>query len=634
MATNGKSGKKVGGRESGKPTLDDPAAVIRVVNEYRLEAEAARRDRIAQNKQNWNTYFGKQDFGEKSEGQSEEVLPKVAEAVEQFSAFVKRALTQFGDWFSGDVPATSPVSAEQARKLMRCYLDDCVVGPNKTSKFPTIISNALKSGLLESLIVLKVHGQLVKERTFMSKEGARNPVAGSRSSWKLRIDLVPNEDYYPDPTGRGLYEIHRVERDLVDVQAMAAQGIYDKDVVARIVEDFTRTDEGHRTAQDKNQNESTPPAYRKRIVIDECVGTFLNPDGTVYAENALCAIANEKHLIRKIEPNPFWHGRSPFIAVPLIQVPYSVWGKALYDNAVMLNVALNELFNLMLDGGIAEVWGIRQVHTEWLENPAQVSGGVPQGATLAVNENCPVDGKVVERVDSAGVVPQAALSMFALTDREFQSSSLVNDIRMGNLPPRQVKATEVVESSNNSAVMLDSIASDLEHELIERVLEMVWLLIVQNMDDLAADEVAAALGEDAAFALSRMTPAERYQMFGRGYGFKAFGLSSTLSRARDFQKFMALMQAVGTNPLMMQAFMARFSPDKALDSLMKALNINPESWQNTPDEQKAVPNRLAQMMQMAQITGGAQRASPSGGMENTNGEISQNAAPSGGPAGG
>lgn len=626
--------KKVGGSEHGRPTLADPATVVRAVNEYRIEAESARRDRIAQNKLNWATYYGNNDFSEKQEGQSAESLPKVAEAVEQFSAFVKRALTQFGDWFSVDLPKKSPITAEQARALMRCYLDKCVVGPNKTVKFPTIISNAIKSGLLESLIVLKVHGQRVKQRTFTAEDGKSEPVIGSRSTWQLRIDLIPNEEYYPDPSGRGLFEIHRVERDLIDAQAMAEQGIYDKEVVNQIVEDFTRSDADRRTAADRNQNEASTPSSRKRLVIDECWGTLLNPDGSVFMENALCAVANEKYLIRKPEANPFWHGRSPLLAVPLIQVPYSVWGKALYDSAVSLNTALNELFNLMLDGGIAEVWGIRQVHTNWLEDPSQVANGIPQGATLAVNENIPVDGKVVERIDSNGQVPQSALAMFALADREFQASSLVNDIRMGNLPPRQVKATEVVETSNNSAVMLDSISSDIEHELIENALQLVWMLIIQNMDDLAADEVANALGEEAAFTLSRMTSAERFQLFATGYGFKAYGLSSTLSRARDFQKLMALMQAVGTNPMMMQAFMKKFSPDKALDFLMKALNINPESIQNSPEEQKQVEQRVAELQQYAQITGGAQQASPSSGNESTNGEIAQNAAPSGGPANG
>lgn len=617
--------------KDGKPTLDDPQAFVQMVAAYRNEAEAARRTRIALNKRNWNAYYSNQDFSYKQEGQSQETIPKVAEAVEQFSAFAKRALTQFGEWFSVDVPKSYPLTAEQVRALMLCYLDKIDTGNGKTTKFTTVISNALKSGLLESLIVMKVHGTKAKQRSLGKVEGKKGLQQKERSVFRLKLDLCPNEDYYPDPTGRNLYEVHRVERDLIDAQRMADAGIYDKEAVAAIVEDFTRMDQDKRTESERNQNDTTPPGFRKRIVIEEVWGTMMNPNGTIYQDNGLGAIANEKYRIRKPEANPFWHGLSPFVAVSLVQVPYTVWGKALYDQAVSLNIALNELFNLMLDGGIAEVWGIRQVRTSWLQDPSQVSNGIPQGATLAINDNAPIDGKVVERVDGAGAVPQEALAMYNLTDREFQGASLVNDIRLGFLPPRAVKATEVVESSQNSAVILDSFSSDLEHELIEPVLHRVWMLIVQNWHDLAADEVIEIIGMDKAFSISQMSDEDRYETFASGYGFKVFGLSATLSRARDFQKLMALMQAVGTNPMMMQAFMAKFSPEKALDFIMKSLNVNPENLMNSPEEQAQVPNRIQQMMALSQITGGGQQASPSGGNENTNGEINQNVAPSGGP---
>lgn len=613
-------------------TLEDEATLIHMVTQCRREAEMARRDRIVQNKRNWAAYWGRQDFSEKQEGQSTEALPKVGEAVEQFAAFVKRALTQFGDWFSVELSKESPLTPEKVRSLMQCYLRKTLINSNQEAKFPTIISNAVKAGLLESLIVVKVHGHKVERPTYTAGPKDKKPKSGSREVWRLRIDLVPNEDYYLDPTGRKLYEVHRVERDMVDVRAMAEQGIYDKEVVNKIAEDFTRMDQDKRLEIDRNQNETTPPSFRKRVVIEEYWGTLLNPDGSVYMRNGLCAIANEKYVIRKPEHNPFWHGRSPFVVAPLVQVPFTVWGKALYDDAVSLNIALNELFNLMLDGGIAEVWGIRQVRTSWLEDPRQVSGGIPQGATLALNENAPIDGKVVERVDNTGAVPQEAMAMFNLTDREFQAASRVNDVRMGFLPPRAVKATEISEASNNSAALLDSLASDLEQEFIEPVLELTWMLMIQNMDDLAADEVADILGRDAAFQLARMSPADRHGMFASGYGFKAYGLSSTLSRTRDFQKLMALMQAIGTNPMLMQTFMSKYSPEKILGYIMKALNINPESLEASDEEKAAVQQRIQEMQQMTQITGGAQRASPTGGQASADSEISQNAAPTGGPA--
>lgn len=614
------------------PTSEADLNLVKIVNECRNEAEEARRDRMRMNQRNWEMYFGRQDFSNKVDGQSTEVLPKVSGAVEQFSAFTKRALTQFGDWFSCDVPKKSPITAHQARALMKVYLKECMVSPSKSQQFSTIITNAIKAGLLESLLIIKIHGIKIDEQVFKAVGKERDKLERTtRKIWKPRIDLVPSEDYYPDPSGRNLYEIHRVTRDLIDVQEMAEQGIYDKDIVSKITEDFDREhDRDARRPAQRNQNQSTPPSFRKRVMIDEMWGTIIGLDGKVIEQNGMCAVANEKYLIRKAEPNPFWHGRRPLLAVPLIQVPFSVWGRALFDQASSLNQALNELFNLMLDGGIAEVWGVRQVRTDWLQDPRQVAGGIPQNATLAINQDVPIDGKVVEQI-STGTVPPEAMAMFQMADKEFQAASLVNDIRLGNLPERTTKATEIVEASSNSSTMVDAFASDIEREFIEPALEMIFLNIMQNADDLAADTIIEVIGTNAAWDLSHMTAAQRFALYFGQAKFKAFGISGTLSKARDFQKMMAVMQATATNPMLMQAFMKKFSPDKFIDMIFKSLNIDPDSMLMDEDEEASKDDRMQQMMQLMQAMGGAsQQASPQPGMAGTQSEIAQNANPTGG----
>jgi len=221
------------------------------------------------------------------------------------------------------------------------------------------------------------------------------------------------------------------------------------------------------------------------VVVDEFWGTLLNEDGTVAHERVMCSVANEKYLIRPVEKFPFWHGESPFVKIPFIRKPFSVWHKALYDDVVGLNLAINELFNLMLDGGIASVWGIKQLRMDYLEDPRQVSGGIPQGKTLAIREDAPDGAKVLEQV-TEGNVPTDALAMFNLLDREHNAAAKTNDIKLGNLPSRQVKATEVLESSQASDAVLDSITGDVEVG-ISKVLRKAFLTIMQNADDLLVD---------------------------------------------------------------------------------------------------------------------------------------------------
>ena len=224
------------------------------------------------------------------------------------------------------------------------------------------MGDAMKLGALESLLIFKVHGGNMMQRRFFVEPGkARlNGETGrfdkvddeiafeDEEFWRLKIDLIPANDYYPDPTGEGLFEIHTSEMDFHVAKERAEAGVYDLAAINRIEEDFTRAMDQRRRPQFRSQDETKKPSNRRRIVIDEYWGTMLSEQGEVVEQNILAAVANDKWLIRPPEANPFWHGESPIVAAPLTRVPLSVWHRALFDDASKLNVAINELFSLGL----------------------------------------------------------------------------------------------------------------------------------------------------------------------------------------------------------------------------------------------------------------------------------------------
>jgi len=485
-------------------TSGQDADIIKAVYECKREAEDARRDRMRMNERNRAAFHGRQDWSHKQAGQSMEFLPKTASSVEQFSAFIKRGLTQFGDWFSVDMPEDVDLSSDDVRELLKSYLNVMPAGYNKTTSAALVLSDAAKVGLMESLIIIKVHGELVERPRRYGKKF---------KAWRLRWDLIPTEDYYPDPTGRGLYEIHRVERDLFDVQRLADQGIYDKSEVMRLVTDQTRQEQEARNRKsERREDVAATPTWRKRVVLDEFWGTLLNDDGSVRETNIVCTVANDRYLIRKPTANPWWHNESPFVVSPLFRDPFTVWHRALYDQAVPLNEAMNELFNLMLDGGLAAVWGIKELRQSYLEDERQVAEGIPQGTTLLVNENAPPGQQVLTQV-STGTIPAEALAMFNIVDKEFNAASLTNEIKLGMLPSKQVKATEITEASQNQAITLDALISDLEFAIAD-LLRKSWMVIMQNADDLEVAQVDSAAGRRQALALARMSDKERYALYG------------------------------------------------------------------------------------------------------------------------
>ena len=591
--------------------IPDGIGVIEAINQCRRESEDARRDRERKGQKNWDMYLGKQDFSHKQAGQSHEFLPKVPISVEQLASIVKRSLVQFGKYFSAEVDSElgELITGDQLCNFTGVFLDD-LWGPNGTTNdFPTVVSDGVKQALLKALLIFKVHGGYTKKRRFTFERGT-GLSESEHEEWRLRIDLVRFEDYYPDPTGAGLYEIHRVERDLYEVVEMAEgeDPVYDKEMVDKLVASVAmmRPDDEKLREGDRNQNESTPPAFRIRVVLDEFWGTLLKNDGTIAHRNIVATVANGTFLIRKPEPNPFWHQKSPFIAAPLIRVPHSVWHKAIYDHASDLNIAINELYNLLIDGAMAAVWGISQLRVEDLEDPSQVEGGIRQGMTIAVKQTLPHNAKVYERV-SEGELPTEAIAILESLNAEFAQAALTNELKLGALPPKQVLATEILESGQGQNLMLDGIVADLENRAMTPTLELAFQVIMQMADKLPAEVFNFIGDKKVALMIMRASPEERFALFFGRHKFKVHGLSSTMARAMEFQKIMAFLQAVGVSPVFLKTFLQKYSPEKFLQQLMVALNLDPSRFERTEEEIKQLsePGGEAEGMGvMAQLLGG------------------------------
>lgn len=573
--------------------------VVRIVNEYIRESEEARSTRMALNRRNREMLFGIQDWSHKIEGQSTESLPKLAGALEQFSSFIKRGLTHAGSWFSVDLPEGLPLTGEQAARLIQSQLDK--IGETFVSQpvtFNAWVGDAIKQGLLESLMVAKVHsGPAEVAKRVMQQDGSFTDYR----PWRLKLDLWRTEDYYPDPTGKGLYEVGTSWLDLHEVEEMAEQGLFDEVAVKEIRGEYDKP-RGKRRAhyrdeRERGHNETT--ARRRLVRVDEAWGALVNARGELIASRQICAVGNEKHLLRQSEPNPFWHGESPFVTSSIVRVPHSVWHRSIYDDGAALNAAMNELFNLMLDGGLAAVWGIKELRLSMLEDPSQVAGGVRQGMTLVLSDDAGAQQHALESVDT-GSIPKESLDLYNILDREFQAAVLTNDIRLGMLPPKQVKATEIVEASQSAQATTDQIVQDIETTFLVQLLRKVWMLILQDLEKFDAREVVDAIGMETARRIMSLPPAQRFNVLGLA-PIQVFGISGMLARGRDFQKLLGVMQVIFQNQMLLQSFVRRFSIDKVLDQLLQLSNVQTEPLRITAQER-------SMQMQQQLMAGGAMGA--------------------------
>lgn len=580
--------------------------IVTTVKEYFLEAETAKKSRMDQNDLNWQVYRMEQDWRHKQPGQSTEALPKVTTAVEQVSSAVKRALIDPGDWFSVEEPSDEIVAAlfpsDVIFNLLKHVLDQ--------AEFSVIASDALKSGLLGSLIIGKVYGRFVDfpvfftepAEEFVSVEGGgvetrrrTSLMKKSKKMWRLQIDLIRPEDWFPDPTGNGLYEIHRINRDFHDVLELAEQGVYDLAAVKAIETGFTDEIEKWKKERQAGQDTtaSAKPKVRRNVEILECWGTILDEDGKVKHKNVVCAVANKKFLIRKPEKNPFWHGLSPFVSAPLARVPHSVWHRAFMDSGTNLNLTINEMVNMILDGGMSAVHGIKQIKTHFMEDPAEASGGIPYGKTLRANESLPPGEHVMDRVDTGGV-PQDAFAVLGLLNKEFEAATMTPDIRLGRISGDDSTATEVLQASQAIQGIFEGVAKDFEDSWIEKILEKSWKTSLQHIDDFAEPELVNAIGQAKAMLLQKLSKEERFALLAFEGRFKVHGISFLLNSIKEFQKLVSLLEVVSRSELLSKAFFEKFSINKFLTQLVKTAGINADKIKPSDQELAQQQRQLAQ----------------------------------------
>jgi len=554
----------------------DDQAIIRATYSYREEAYMGRRDRIFQNRLNYDTYNLKGDFSHKKKGQSKEFLPRQALAVEQISSFFQQALIDSVDWFK-----VKQEAGKQGTKIKDFEIERLTQRFLEKAKFDEVVVDGMKMGLLGSLMVAKVHGEYVNRPVFYSKDEIvgdkvkKSLFREDKEVWRLKIDLIRQEDWFPDPTGDGMYVIQQSEVDLHTLRAWAEEpnSPYDKSIIDQIVGGFEDVEQVGRKARETGQN-PTYTSYRKRVRLWECWGTIIDPaSGETIAKDVTWTVANDRFLIAKPRPYPFWHGKKPFVVTPIIRTPKSVWHKALMDAPTAMNLALNESYNLLLDTGIMATFGIRQLRTSGLSDETKISDGIGPGETLEVNDSLPVGAKVMEPIQTVQMGPES-INIFNLTNQEFNLSAITNDLRMGAVPARAVKATEVVEASNTITSMFNGLVKIVEQNWIQQIVEMAWATIAQHMDDIDEDEVKALLGEQRQVEIAQLSPEERFAETVEGFKFKVHGVSMLLNKTKDFKKLTSLLQTISSSPVLMEEFIKENSMGALLREIIESLDID------------------------------------------------------------
>lgn len=568
----------------------------------RDEADEAKVERMNRNKNNYDMFHLKHDFSHKKDGQSQEILSKQSMAVESTKSFFQQALADLGEWWKAEVcypemEASLPIRPHEITKLTNYMLE--------RARYFSHVGNSIESALLGSLCISKTTGRLIPKPKFISRKKGRG--AGLKrwiekiddKTWELKFEIVSARNYYPDPTGKELYEI---EDSWVDYHELLTMVEADEDFDRSLLDGLASqgvgdTEETFDRARETGQN--TPSSsQRPKVKLTEFWGTIIHPrSGEIVYENVQAIIANDTHLILPPRPNPLWHQKSPYTVTPLVEVANSVWHKALMDAPTQHNRALIEMYNLTVDAAMKQVHATSQVRADWLENPAQISGGIQPGAVLVTNSQCPPGAKVMEPLTQV-VIPPEAFNVFNIMAQEFNASAMTNDIRQGGASTRTTSATEIVEASQTITSVFQGLAKNYESRQSLRELEKAWQTVAQNWDLIDREVFISLFGSQRGDELYRLSPEDVFAGTVNGIRFRVFGITQTLGKAQDFRKLTTLLQTIAASPALMEEYLKKYDLGKTLGEIMTALDIDkhkleiPEAVQRTmapPEEEQGAP---------------------------------------------
>ena len=588
--------------------------IVKYVLSCREEADSAKIDRMAKNKDNFDMFHLRHDFSHKEVGQSQEVLSKQSMAVEQIKSFFQQALVDIGDWWSAD--AMDPLAPEQMMLIRPHEITKLTNYMLEKSLYFSHVGNCVQSALLGSLAISKAYGCMKPKPKYVVRQKGRGKNYKKwlekieDETWEMKFDVVRAENFFPDPTGNNLYVIEDMWVDLHKVKEMAekeedgSEPIYNPDVVELLKGSIASDlEDSQGKARETGQTPETSD-FRPKVKITEFWGDVIDRDGDVVYENVVITVANDTHLLR-CEPNPLWHQGTPYNYSPLMEVANSVWHKAPMDAPTSHNRALIEMYNLVVDAAMQQVHAIRQLRKDALDNPAQVANGIKPGATLMVNSSLPPGAKVMEPLTTVQI-PAEAFNVFNIMSQEFNASALTNDLRQGVMPFRAVKATEVVEASQTITSVFQGIAKNYEARQSVKELELAWKTTAQNWHLIGKEVFQSLFGDARGEEMSQMDPEDVFAATVGVVRFRVYGITLTLSKAQDFKKLTTLLQTIIGSPQLLEEYLKKYDLGKTLGEIMTSLNIDkykleiPKAQQMTMQAPEGAPEPMGPDM-MSQI---------------------------------
>ncbi len=572
--------------------------VINVLESYRTESEMARlsgpNPRDETWRVNWDRYWNRYSMAGKASWQSTHVMPESSQMVDRWAAAMREALDSGGEWFTAD--DESGVLKDfipQINKVMTILLSRIGRAPDgHPIDFSSIFEDQMKMGSLMACCAT------------VTWQYDRN----ARAGWP-RVDTVDPREVWYDPKNRNLYRRRRYEIDKWELMGLAKQmdeegyNLYNIDAIADLIAaEDEKIRENREVSTGTGQGDGGAKG-RNVVTIDEWYATIVMPDGSMAYNDNLIVVANDRHIIRGPEVNPFRHDRDWLVFCPMITVPLSVYGRTYMEMWGDVADAFVELTNVILDGASTSALRAFVANPDLLEDPTQLAEGVAPNKIFFTEQDVSDVRRFINTLD-LGNLSAEAINVWKMLKEELRNGAMLNEVALGQMAPNaRTTAYEINSVKQAGSAMVRSMARTIESRFVEPILTLVWKTALQHMDFMT---MADAIGEPTAAALN----ARRDEFLDRAVVFRVRGISGIVDRQQRLQNLISVINLIMSNPVFAQTMMQQLNPQQLLKTMMELFGLKYGDLQASQTDN--IINQIAGAAATPQA-GAAGGAAPQGG---------------------
>lgn len=559
--------------------------IVEFVNQQWRQSDQRQKPMQAIQDRLWQLYRNQEDFSDKEDWQSKLSLPKASSAVKLAAANLRKLLFSSEKW----IEVTAHGTEELLAPIVELASNHIMQG--KAFRFAQPLMSGLESGLAVGLGIWRIQPEYM-DITGNYLSGESQDVRGTVTIRSRPVDYR-NFKYGPHTTAEKFDWC--IEDTALPVALLKAR----KDI--KNVDKIWRTSFHKPSDEDRDSErfDSAPPTMRQVEQIATCEvreywGDIIHPmTQEVVARNMHVLMLNRLYC-GKIEKNPFWHKRPPYVVFSPLHLAFRFPGQGILETSREIFRAINKIANLQMDGLEYALLKQFEVDMALLENPEDLATGIEPGKLY--RKRMGTNATPAIREIPVSPVAGGGTEMELLLDREIQRGTFVNDTVSGLTGARgEDTATEISQRVQSTTGMILSIARDIEEQALAPMAEMCFWLALQYLDSTTKPNWTELLG--AAVDIDTWSPETRRAFIGSGYEFDFSGISEALRRQERKSELLETLQILGSNP----AFLAVADIPKIVEDLLRAIGTGNYLLPNaTQLYQQALQNQMQNQQQQAQ----------------------------------